>query len=81
MANRTPLSHHRSLKRPRRPQHQAASKRVAAAVSVIVIQLRRDDFIDIKPVLYPVNGLANLSENESVSERDFKPLLHVPRGE
>jgi hypothetical protein len=30
-----------------------------AAVDVIVIRLRRDDFVDIKQVPYPVKGLAN----------------------
>jgi hypothetical protein len=60
MDNATLTSPHRPSKRSSQSLQQFAPQTLAAAVDVIVIQLRRDHFVDIKPVPYPVNGLASV---------------------
>lgn len=60
MDNATLTSPHCVSKRPHPSLQQFAPQRLPAAVDVIVIQLRRDDYIDIKPVPYPVEGLADV---------------------
>jgi hypothetical protein len=45
-------------KRPRQHLAQFASQTLAQKIDVIVVRLSHDDFVDIKPVPYPVRGLA-----------------------
>jgi len=46
-------------KRPGRHIEQFDLQKVAQKIDVIVIWLRRDDFVDITPVPYPVKALSN----------------------
>jgi hypothetical protein len=59
MDNSTLASPPAPSKRPRRHLEHFRQQKIAAAVDVIVIRLRRDHFVDIKPVPFPVRGLAN----------------------
>jgi hypothetical protein len=59
MDKSTLTSLRRPSKRPRRQIERFALRRIAREIDVIVVRLHRDDFVDVKPVPYPVKGLAN----------------------
>ena len=46
-------------KRPLRHLSSFGEHKIANKTDVMVITLHRDDFIDIEPVRYPVQGLEN----------------------
>jgi hypothetical protein len=46
-------------KRPRRHLERFGEQSIAQKIDIIVITLHRDDFVDIEPVPYPVQGLEN----------------------